>query len=267
MQRISYKICTIKGNIVNILNADNCKYGMIGQQYNTYKFESDIMDAITYSLHNLDSKVLPPNFSVNVKKVENNAMHIGDFKFLDPKLFSVTNCCIGFELFFSSPKDKIIVGFYLDDIESEMVYGDLSTNPNQSLFFEKIVNMFYKCIYNELSRTINNCAQKIAKALPAEYEKKTCDFMKLDIFISKYPYMIAPNESNKYKYLIVDKIMDIKCPERKLPTIFSYIETKYGLTFEPEMHTNIVKFVVDNENAYLKSIIDPRHIFSSEGEL
>ena len=246
-----------------IVSKFESRKGVLQHKYYGDTFDLNTMAAIAYNLHILDKDLLPAHFSQNVTRLVKNAIYIGDFKFLDTKIFPSLMCVIGFDFIFDTIKHKTIVGFYLPDITPDQICGDLESNPNKSLFFAKIVDMFYRCIDNTINKIISQTTEKLSKCLLIDYAKKSCNFKPLDDFISRYPIVILPNEKLQYKYPITEKIMRTKYPEKKLPSIFAHIIATYDLHIDPEMYVAIVKFVIANENAYVDKLIQNNSVRSS----
>lgn len=267
MRKTYYEICAMKKDtdtvIVSkyeyrkgVLQQHKYRDCSVSQQDKYYRdgFDLNTMAAIAYNLHLLDKELLPAHFSQNVTRLMKNAIYIGDFKFMDTKIFPSLMCIIGFDFIFDTVKRKTVVGFYLPDITPDQMCGDLESNPNKSLFFAKIIDIFYRCIGTAINKIINKTTENLSKCSLLNSTLKLCNFKLLDDFISRYPIMILRNESLQYRYPIIEKIMRIKHPERNLLFIFEHIIVTHDLHIDPEMNMTIIKFVIANEKTYIPSI-------------
>jgi hypothetical protein len=266
MQKTYYEICTMKKDTDTIIVSKyEYRKGVLRYKSCSDSFDLNTMAAIAYNLHILDKELLPTHFSQNVTHLMKNAIYIGDFKFLDTKIFTSLMCVVGFDFIFDTIKCKTVVGFYIPDITPDHICGDLESNPNKSLVFAKIIDTFYRCIDTTINKIISQTTKKLSKCAPIDYAKKSCNFKPLDDFITIYPIVILPNEKLQYKYPIIEKIMHTKYPEKKLPSIFAHIIATYDLHINPEMYVAIVKFVIANENAYVDKLLLEHNIVRSSG--
>lgn len=276
-----YQLISTEAGIVSVSECSTRKDGTVEYDYRRRPSRLNILAAIAYKLHQLDSSTLPADFSDKVARLPKNAVSIGEWRFIDSMKFpqrrsehsTTPVCCIGFDLMQDESDKKLTIGFLLDNAVAgeldDKVFGELDVNPNKPYLFAKIVDMFYQLVNMTISFFTVDSLRYINKFTPEKYKAVVFTFPSLDKYLSDYPFLISLNDTCKYGYPILDQIFKqaqnfIDSPDapgnRKyswragVPHMFAHIMTKWDLKIRSETRTELTLLAAETDRKYITKL-------------